>query len=272
MDHLHFFLGVVVLKEDVDVRDAVERDTVGIHVHFGLFQIEHLADLRFQFADALLPGAGNGLIGGDHHAADACGVVQGLQGHDHLDGGAVRVGDDAVVPFQRFGVHFGHDQRATLVHAPRAGVVHDDAARGGGVGGVLFGGGAARGEDGDVDAFEHIFLQFAHDQLGIPVGDFGPGGTGRGEGNDLSGGEVPAFKGLQHFTADGAGSSHNSDNEFFFRHGILYPRTKKESLGACDFRKAFDVHLTGCRRCQVRWSAFHPKSVSFFDSISGIHV
>ena len=69
-----------------------------------------------------------------------------------------------------------------------------------------------------------------------------------------------------------AGSSHNSDNEFFFRHGILYPRTKKESLGACDFRKAFDVHLTGCRRCQVRWSAFHPKSVSFFDSISGIHV
>ena len=39
--------------------------------------------------------------------------------------------------------------------------------------------------------------------------------NGRGEGNDLSGGEVPAFKGLQHFTADGAGSSHNSDNEFF---------------------------------------------------------
>lgn len=63
MDHLHFFLGVVVLKEDVDVRDAIERDTVGIHVHSGLFQIEHLADLRFQFADALLPGAGNGLIG-----------------------------------------------------------------------------------------------------------------------------------------------------------------------------------------------------------------
>lgn len=60
------------------MRDAVERDTVGCIRSLRL-QIEHLADLRFQFADALLPGAGNGLIGGDHHAADARDVVQGFR-------------------------------------------------------------------------------------------------------------------------------------------------------------------------------------------------
>jgi hypothetical protein len=153
--------------------------------------------------------------------------MDGLQGHDHLDGGTVRVGDDAVVGFQRVGVDFGHDQRAAVVHAPCAGVVDHDAARRGRVGGVLLGSGTAGGEDGDIDAVEHIFLQFAHDQFGIAERDFGSGGTGGGEGNDLSGGEVPGFKGLEHFTTDGAGSTHNSDNEFFFRHGILYPRTKK---------------------------------------------
>lgn len=120
------------------------------------------------------PGAGNGLIGGDHHAADARDVVQGLQGHDHLDGGAFGLAMMPLCPSSASGFTSGTTSGQRSSHAPRAGVVHDDAARGGGVGGVLFGGGAARGEDGDVDAFEHIFLQFAHDQLGIPVGDFVP--------------------------------------------------------------------------------------------------
>ena len=44
---------------------------------------------------------------------------------------------------------------------------------------------------------------------------------------------------------------------------------KRESLGACDFRKAFDVHLTPCRRCQERWRAFSPKRVAFFGGTPG---
>ena len=153
---------------------------------------------------------------------------RGFQGHDHLDGGAVRVGDDAVVPFQRFGVHFGHDQRATLVHAPRAGVVHDDAARGGGVGRTFRRWSRPRRRWRCRCLRTHLPSVRARPARN-PVGDFGPGGTGRGEGTTSVAGKFRLSKGLQHFTADGAGSSHNSDNEFFFRHGILYPRTKRKA-------------------------------------------
>ena len=45
VDHLHLFLGVFVVKEDIDVRDAVEGDAVRIDVHLGVLQVEHLADL-----------------------------------------------------------------------------------------------------------------------------------------------------------------------------------------------------------------------------------
>ena len=213
VDHLHFFLGVVVLQEDVDVRQHVEGDAVRIDLVFGLAHVEQVAGLAFQFFQALLAGTGHGLIGGDHHAADAHGVMDGLEGHQHLDGGAVGVGDDALMAFQVFGVHFGDDQGAAVVHAPLGGVVHHHTAGMGGMGSEFFGSAAAGGEDGDVDTFEDIFLQFLHHQLVIAERHLGPGGTGRGESTHFRGRELAIVQGFQHFTAHGARGAHNGNSQ-----------------------------------------------------------
>ena len=45
-----------------------------------------------------------------------------------VHGGAVRVGDDAVVVSDRVAVHLGDDERCVRVHAEDGGVVDDDAA------------------------------------------------------------------------------------------------------------------------------------------------
>ena len=75
-----------------------------------------------------MPGPGGRLVGGDDDAPDPRPVVERLERDDHLDGGAVRVGDDAPVPGQVVRVHLGHDERAGRVHPPRGAVVDDDRA------------------------------------------------------------------------------------------------------------------------------------------------
>ena len=108
VDHLHFFLGVVVVQEDVDVRQHVEGDAVGIHLVFRVAGVEKVAHLAFQFLNAFLARAGHGLIGGNHHAFDVCRVVQGLERHNHLDGGTIGIGDDALMLFQGLRIDFRH--------------------------------------------------------------------------------------------------------------------------------------------------------------------
>ena len=135
MDHLHFFLGVVIFKENVDVGQAVEGNAVGVGLVFGIAPVEEVAHLALQLFNTLLPGARNRLIGGNNHAPDFGRIVQGLERHHHLDGGAVGIGDDAVMVFQGLGVDFGHHQGAAVIHAPCGGVVHHDAAGMGRMGG-----------------------------------------------------------------------------------------------------------------------------------------
>ena len=53
--------------------------------------------LREQLVHRLLAGARDRLVGRDHDALDPRHVVQRLQRHDHLDGRAVRIGDDALL-------------------------------------------------------------------------------------------------------------------------------------------------------------------------------
>ena len=155
--------------------------------------------------------------------------MDGLEGHQHLDGGAVGVGDDALMAFQMFGVHFGDHQGAAVVHAPLGGVVHHHAAGMGGMGSEFFGSAAAGGEDGDVDTFEDIFLQFLHHQLVIAERHLGPGGTGRGEGTHFRGRELAIVQGFQHFTAHGARGAHNGNSQLL-AHALFSMQGKSKAI------------------------------------------
>ena len=141
--------------------------------------------------------------------------MNGFQGHKHLNGGTVRVGDDAVMPFEVFRVHFGNDEGAAVIHAPGGGVVHDNAAGMSGIGGKLRRRGAAGGEDGDVDADEGIFLQFMHGQFGIAVRHLHAFGSGGSESQNFTGRKVTVMQRLQHFTAYSARGAADSNSQLF---------------------------------------------------------
>ena len=151
---------------------------------------------------------------------DVHGVVNGLQGHEHLNRGAVRVGDDAVMPFEVLGVHFGNNERAAVIHAPGSRVVHDNAAGMGGVGGELRGRGAAGREDGNVNADKGVFLQLMNSEFSIAVRHFYAFGSGRSESENLGGGEIAVVKRLQHFAAHSARGAADSNSQLF-AHRIL---------------------------------------------------
>src|SRR6202044_3064243 len=96
-DHLPLFLGRAAVHEHIDLRNYVERDSLWELLRFDRVGYEYRARLREQFVHRLLAGAGDRLIGRDHHAPDCRAVVQGLQRHDELSGRAVGVGADVLL-------------------------------------------------------------------------------------------------------------------------------------------------------------------------------
>ncbi|KKR74139.1 MAG: hypothetical protein UU16_C0005G0026, partial [Candidatus Woesebacteria bacterium GW2011_GWA2_40_7] len=114
-------------------------------------------------------GAGHRLVGIDDDAPDGVDLVQGVEGHDHLDGGAVGVGDNPPVPADIPDVDLRHDQRHGLVHAPGGAVIDDHGAGPGGHGRkvpALVGPG---GKQGDIHALKRVGRGFLH--LDFPVTD-----------------------------------------------------------------------------------------------------
>ena len=92
------------------MRNDVEGDLLG--EFFGLRRLgdENALGLVPQLVHGLLTGAGDGLIGRDHHALDLGAVVQRLQHHDELGGRAIGIGDDVLLgeTFDSVGIDFGH--------------------------------------------------------------------------------------------------------------------------------------------------------------------
>ena len=203
------------------MRDGVERDAVLERLDGQLvlgLAVQELARLIVQLGHGRGAGAGRGLVRGDDHAGDARQVVERLERNHHLDGGAVRIGDDAVMPAHVTGVHLGHHQRHVLVHAERAGVVDHDGAMGdhGLAHGLRHG--AAGGEQRDVDALERFGRHLLHGQLAC--GNLAAalerqlltGGTRGSQRDDLRCGEIQVVQHIQELVADGARSAANRNH------------------------------------------------------------
>ncbi len=117
-DDLPLFLGVAVGQEDVDLRQRVERDLVGVDRRALRLAGDVGADLAFELADRLAARAGYRLVRVDDHALEADAVAQRHQDRDELHRRAVRVGDDPGVALEVAGVHLADDEGDRRVHPP----------------------------------------------------------------------------------------------------------------------------------------------------------
>ena len=96
---------------------------------------------------------------GPLHAED---LMQRVQGHEGDDGGAIGIGNDALVLGDIAWVNLGDDKWNGLVHAESAGIVDNHTASIGRGGSELFADAAARAKEGDVDAGKGVLLQLAN--------------------------------------------------------------------------------------------------------------
>ena len=127
---------------------------MGKDIEVNFVRVHHLWGSALAFGHHLVygsfAGACYGLVGRDHDALDAVALAQRLQGQDHLNGGAIGVGNDFVACGEFFGIDFGHHQLFAGVHSPGGGVVNDYRAYFRKLRRPFQGGAASCGEDGDV--------------------------------------------------------------------------------------------------------------------------
>ncbi len=109
--HLHLFLGVAVVQEDVDLRHAIKGYLLCDDLGRDLLPSSERQALLCEFIHRFAAAARYGLIGCNIDALDARGIVKGLESHQHLHGRAIGIGDDVARGIASNGVriHFGND-------------------------------------------------------------------------------------------------------------------------------------------------------------------
>src|SRR5215208_2246517 len=98
MDHLPLFFVVAIVHENIDVWDEIEGDLMRVDARMSSLSVQHLTRLLHELIDRGSTGAGNRLICVHYDAANRIYAVNRRQRHDHLDGGAVGIGNDALMP------------------------------------------------------------------------------------------------------------------------------------------------------------------------------
>ena len=171
------------------------------------FAAHDLADLLFQLFDGLGAGAGNSLVARGEDALHTEGLVQRVQGHQANGGGAVRVGDDALMRGHVGRVDLGNHQRDGRVLAEVAGVVDHHAAGLDRGRGVVARNRSAGAEESDVDPGERIMGQLFDGDFSAPEGELFADRAGRGQQGQFADRKVAALQGPDHLDANGTGGT-----------------------------------------------------------------
>ena len=163
----HLLLGIAIFFEYIAVRNriAVDRVVVG---HRPLYALV----LVFQLGNRLHPSSGDRLVGRNYDALDSI-FAQGCQGHEHLDGRAVRIGNDLILSGKYIGIDLRDNQFFGRIHTPSRRVIHHDGTHLGKLRRPLLGGIPTGGEqshigtEGDrlVHPYNFVFLPFEGDDL-----------------------------------------------------------------------------------------------------------
>ena len=128
IDHLHLLLGIAVLGEVINMRNDVLVDRIRelgcILTPLGS------AALGFHLGHGPVAGSGHALVCGNHDSLDAISLVERCERKKHLDGGAVRIGNDVVVSGQNVRIDLRDNEFLGRIHSPAGGIVHHAAADG----------------------------------------------------------------------------------------------------------------------------------------------
>ena len=212
VEHLHLLLRVAVVGEDVNLRNDIVSQLVSEFIDGGRTAIEHLAVLLLQFGHGCCTGTAGSLVAGHVDAADMTDTLQGLEAHDHHDGRAVGVGDDATGSVEGIlSVALGHHEGNILVHAECGAVVyHHGAVFGDGFGKVL--GGAATGADKSyVYSFEVIVVLQQTDRIVLAAeGISASGAAFAAKQYEFVNREIALIEHTQKFLTYGAAGAHDS--------------------------------------------------------------
>ena len=213
--HLHFFLGVVIVQEDVDLGNQVISDLIMLRkagrredLRFVRFAFGKCSGFVIELIDPFFAGAGNSLVRADHDAFDTGQIVNRFQRHQHDDGGAIRIGDDAFVFCNVFRVDFRDNQRHLRIHTEGGGVIDDYSASLGSFGSQSLAD-AATGEEGYINVFEGFRFRFFYSIFLTANHQLFAGRAFRCQklqGSEL---EISFFKQTDKFLADSAGSAQN---------------------------------------------------------------
>ena len=199
-----FEIDLVVVAEDV------ERVGVGQHAWFEGAVREMGFGRGAQFFHCGRASARRRLIGRSDNAADLGLAVQRPERHGGDDGGAVRIGDDALVLERGRAVDFRYDERHVFVHAEGGGVVDDDGlARRGSC--EFLRGRAAGGEERDVDVLETVGVHQVDANVAALKRRAFAGRAGRGEQLQSRERELAGLKASDHLGADRAGRADDGD-------------------------------------------------------------
>ncbi len=147
------------------------------------------------------------MVGADDDPANANGFVQRSECNDHLSRAAVGAGDDALVTIDRFGVHFGDDQRDGWVHPPIRTLVDHDRAGFDRPRRELSGDLIGRASDDQVDAFKGGWFHQLDGQHFVAVTNLGAGAASRGKQTQFPHGELASVELVQNDSANGTGGT-----------------------------------------------------------------
>ena len=213
--HLHFLAGVALELLAADLGDQVVGDLVGEGLDIHVLTLLQGLDLVFQLRHTGNAGAGNGLVGGGDHALDGGDGIEGIDGGDGDDGGAVGIADDALVVLHILGVDLGNDQGHVGVQTESGGVIHKNRAGLDDGGGKLLGDVVLGGTQDDIHALEGGIAGFPDGHILTPELQGLTGGPGRGQGDQLTHGEIPLFQNSHHLLAHRTGGTKDGNSVLF---------------------------------------------------------
>ena len=207
--HLHLLGGVAVVQLAADHGDDVGENLAGEGAALNRLALGLGDDLALQLAHALHARAGHRLIGAGDHLLDLGDLADAAQGHQRDDGGAVRVGDDALVELRVIGVDLRHHQRNLRIHAEGGGIVHEHRAGLHDCRGEVLGLGVLHRAQHEVHALEGVFGGLLNGDLLTAEGDGLAGAACAGEGEQGSHGEVALLQNADHLLSNCAGGAEN---------------------------------------------------------------
>ncbi len=95
-NNLHLIFCIAVVQHDINARQAVKRDLARENFRFDRLAVQERSGLSGQFPDRRLAASGYCLPDAHLDTPDTDCVVEGLDGSQHLDGGGIGAGDNAL--------------------------------------------------------------------------------------------------------------------------------------------------------------------------------